>query len=140
MVEDIQELFAGAVGIVALAFAHVLGDVQRQRAIGAAEAEEELLQPRRLAIASRVDRGEEEAERLAHVRIGRIDRLTRFGLVGKECARRRLPIKPLPPRRSRIRRLSRRPLSDSLPHPLSMPLLLPPPRWLLRLLPMLPAV
>jgi len=58
MVEDIQELFAGAVGIVALAFAHVLGDVQRQRAVGAAEAEKVLLQPRWLALASGVDRGQ----------------------------------------------------------------------------------
>ena len=33
--EDIQEAFAGRVGMVALAFAHVFGKVQRQWAVGA---------------------------------------------------------------------------------------------------------
>lgn len=58
MVEHIQEALAGAVGVVALALTHVLGDVQRQRAVGAAEAEEELLQPCRLAFGPRFDRGQ----------------------------------------------------------------------------------
>ncbi len=51
MVEHIEKTLAGAVGVVALALAYVLGEVQRQRPVGPAEAEEELLQARWRSVA-----------------------------------------------------------------------------------------
>ncbi|MDF9754534.1 hypothetical protein OKW51_001497 [Pseudomonas hunanensis] len=57
VVEDIEKALAGWVGVVALALAHVLGQVQRQGAVGAAEAEEKLLQARWLVVVGR-DRGQ----------------------------------------------------------------------------------
>ncbi|MOA19650.1 hypothetical protein D3C78_1400480 [compost metagenome] len=55
--EDIEEGLAGRVGMVALALAHVFGQVQWQWPVGPTEAEEELLQARRL-VAVGADRGQ----------------------------------------------------------------------------------
>ncbi len=57
MVEDVEEALEGGVGVVALALAGVFGQVQRQRAVGAGEAEEVLLDAR-CAIGVVLDAGE----------------------------------------------------------------------------------
>ncbi|MCY1433860.1 hypothetical protein D9M71_499000 [compost metagenome] len=56
VMKHIEKALAGAVGVVALALAHVLGQVQGQGAVGAAEAKEELLQARRALLCGRRQR------------------------------------------------------------------------------------
>lgn len=56
--EDVHEALEGRVVDVALAFPGVFGEVQRQRPVGAGEAEEELVQARRRGGADVAHRGQ----------------------------------------------------------------------------------
>ena len=90
--EDVQEALAGVVGVIALAFTHVFGEVQRQWPVGAAEAEEELLEARRplffsWAYRGQGCRGERAVQALAkaHRLIGQAQRMAEARQVGVFC-------------------------------------------------------
>src|SRR6185503_5860403 len=92
VVKEIEEAHQGRIAVVDEPLARVLGDVERQRSVGAEEAEESLLEPRRPAAVVRLTRrqgrrreGHGRLLREAYRLVPGTQRLPELRLVGEQA-------------------------------------------------------